>query len=1679
MARKQTAWKIKGMNRDLSVSAFNPEFAFENRNLRLATNENNTLMSWVNERGTLNVVVSITINSWASPSTVSYIEGIPIGTAVINDKLVLFTTNDNASNKDFIYVLQCADTNLSLDPEGNKMVGRLIYNGNLNFNTSYPLETLVSYETEHIQKVYWTDGYNQPRVINIVADDDTLAKWNASIGTAVDTFFDFVPAISYGNFFISVSKAPSSSGTFAPGVIQYCMTYSNEYGQESNIVWVSDLQYIAHSDRGASPEDKVNTSYKISIQGPDVSHFDYIRLYSIQRTSLDSEPLVKLLTTIKIKDLEYYESGNYYFGSYTDNGTTGSVVDPYALLYVGGKDIKALTMAEKDNKLFLGNIQQKNLYVEDIQNYFNDLNTSIVDFVRTSNKRIPVPQTYNLYNYDNQLDNSQKKITTFKGGERYRFGFQLQRKTGEWTYPIFIEDKTNNVYPDLNGTYMELVKATATIPTKALEDSLATAENPHPLSDYAMIRPVVVYPTINDRTVLCQGIITPTVFNVVDRMGNSPYAQSSWFFRPYVKSINHASDSSITNIHGSIDPPQSIPLEQYTQTVPQFVLEDGYSNVYILVGDVNKQQLSSVLAKRSLHFTANVYDSVTGVTSITGTDIPFLGIIYLQNSDLFVAEHSKIAFVFDVSEPLPASNTTGTTTTTITWDELRTWEYDNISFKMYWDMHVGGNQMLYYHKSRSGSTYDIYEFNFHAGTYEYTVPFNTLDSDPIASKPIQGYDLRFTHYDSVFTSESLNDDDNSHYDNYRVEIQGSVKRFDTPYVNEDHPEHSKNSNAQFFIDQSIQTFHSPDIEFDTDVQVYGTDNLKMRIVGVVPITSSVSSSKITAGSMLEASHNNSPTEYIYGSGDLEKKLMNTGSSVGASRRTIASYLWNDVVVTEDTTKEDKVTTEPKPYDFLVYPWQRTGSLNNDWRTEDTASSWLKTKKESTLLFSNNTVYSPSLQDFGDVDAGMFLTENNYILNMRLPGRTADAPNGINYYPNINKILYNADGFYPIFNITYNYEKKKLNSPVSMKYKSTSHAVISFKQIVSTDSSNGKIPIAPSYSYGGSPEVVSGAYTNNSWANSPHVFWGDTLNPKFYQEQKSGITELGNSDFVWLAELYKEIDNNSVFGGNTKDALMANNWLVAGDTVPFIIQNGGMSLEWTYGDTYYQRYDCMKTYPFTKEDPNQIVEILSFMCETRVNIDGRYDKNRGQIDNYNFDPTIFNNINPIYSQKNNFFQSRILYTPKDDYLAYPNTIYYSMNKKPGAEIDAYTNVTLATTLDLDGDKGKISNIERFNNELIAFQDTGISQILYNERTQISTAQGVPIEIANSGSVDGKRYLSDTIGCSNKWSIITSPSGIYFMDSKDKSIYVFNGQLNNLSLTKGFNTWCKNNISLGRWTPRGFNDASIKNDYVSYYDKQNQEVLFLDNRDCLAYSEKLGTFTSFYDYTGAPFFENFNNSGFWFKTYNYTDTVNNTTVPRCKIYKHQEGDYCNFFGENKPYWMTLIGNPEPQIDKIFTNLEFRACVDGDGELSQSTGRFSFALPFNSLEAWDEYQHGLAHLEDKSGHGSFMHNLADKTAALKRKFRIWRCDIPRDNVDIVTIEPVLPDNPTEEQQAAYDAALIKYNQYLADEGNHIYRTIARPIDRMRNPWVYLKLFKNAASTGNTLPRAEIHDMIMTYFG
>ena len=400
-----------------------------------------------------------------------------------------------------------------------------------------------------------------------------------------------------------------------------------------------------------------------------------------------------------------------------------------------------------------------------------------------------------------------------------------------------------------------------------------------------------------------------------------------------------------------------------------------------------------------------------------------------------------------------------------------------------------------------------------------------------------------------------------------------------------------------------------------------------------------------------------------------------------------------------------------------------------------------------------------------------------------------------------------------------------------------------------------------------------------------------------------------------------------------------------------------------------------------------------MCETRVNIDGRYDRNRGQISNLNMTPNNFNLINPIYSQKDNFFNYRVL--DKDYYKLnkFNNTITWTKEKQLGSDIDIWTNITMASTLDLDGDKGEITSLNTYNNEIYCFQKNGFSNILFNSRVQIPTSDGVPIEITNGLKVQGKRYINNYTGCSNKWSIAETPSGIYFIDNSTDSINLYNGQITSLSDNLGFSKWMKDNSNQSVWNLSDFNN------FITYYDKANSDIYFVGKDQCLCYSETIGQFTSFMNYENVYPMFNIANNFYSFK--------NN------KLWEHFSGDYNMFYGEFKPYYITFVANSNSNYDKILNTLEFRAdSWDNDIIVNDNT--------FNQLDVWNEYQRGSCSLNFSKAYPS----------SLKKKFRIWRANIPRDN--------------------------------------------SNNRDRIRNTWAYIKLGMNIPNTWKTI----FHDASVYYF-
>ena len=1462
---KQEQHIIKGMTRDLTVSKFNPEFAYECKNIRITARDNSTLLTVTNERG--NSELSI-LTSNGNPLQVL---GTLIGYNVLNNYVTLFTTGD----KDRIYRLENKQTYFE---------GKLLYEGNLNFNVNNPIENISVYENDNIQKVYWIDGLNQSRVINIVADSTVSGSWN-------DSSFDFVQDLELKET-VTVVRDDLASGSFSSGVIQYAFTYYNKYGQESNIFYTSPIQYISFASRGASPEEKVSNSFTITIANPD-TRFDYIRVYSIHRASIDATPNVLNVIDLPIN------AANVRAGktlTYTDNGTIGTNVDPTELLYVGGEEVVFGTMTQKDNTLFLGNADIKRKLVgPDIINSIKGGNISfnqryVGNYVRTAG----------YYPYKNSLYLG-SKIKSFKYLEWYRFGVQFQYKNGKWSEPIWINDAYNGpasggmgygIAPSYNGA-LTTVQASYSLNSDIINKVVAQG--------FIRARGVVVYPTLIDREVVAQGILCPTVYNIGDRFGNSPFAQSSWFARP--------------NLAFDIERNKS-----------------NWNGIGTLFRDYDKSK-AAVISNKNVNLTID-----------PGTSSAKTILIDIVNKGAWAE--------FRHNKPVPNN-----------WE--RNAEIQCIA-------------------------------NTPAGPYT-------------ASK------------DSELNSYAAS-----------------------------HAEY-------FFVDQNILTLHSPDIEFDEGVQNLDSSGLKLRIVGVVPITANASEIDIQTST---------PANDTSKMGFYKETMGSENNSYHGLKNLISGAFWFDKMTNMKNVDDDHGYTES----FFVYAWHRNGSLNNQGPvTEGSRTAMLDKKKISNLKFSSFSKYfnKPWLA-YKANDAthtgitGVSIFNSNEQSLVRIPAPANSNLGDLNYYGNVDKVIaatrvddaysltfnfsdgpkteeFNRKNGYPIVVTGVNTaesfahqlftggtfpiqfvkrsdgatltEVPNGTDAVRMKYKSTPHAVFALNY-----ATDGRQIVMPT-----NRETDYTDYWNVNDANVTkggvnHFFWNPTaksisesetqINDGVFQdvisEYTSNLTD-NNYSYLYLAELYNDNITNR-FGGQTEEAFENNIWLPGGEPINLLNADGTpvsyASLTYTEGDTFLERYDCLKTYSYTLEDQNSVTEIVSFMCETRVNIEGRYDRNRGQLNNLTMTPENFNKVNKVYSQKNNFFNYRGINHSKFNLNYFPNTVTWTKEKQLGSIIDTWTNITMASTLDLDGDKGEVISLNTYNNEIFCFQRKGFSNILFNSRVQIPASDGMPIEITNGMKVSGKRYVSNTIGCSNKWSIVESPSGLYFIDNETNSMYLFNGEVKSISDSLGMRQWVNENNTHINWNPVTYEN------FRGFYDKNNNDVYFVNNNWCLCYSELVGQFTSFMSYERVPAMFNVGSEFYAF---------NNN-----KLWQQFNGDYNMFFGQYKPYSITVVANADESADKIFNTVEFRAdAYDGDNLAPTKT--------YDTLDVYNEYQHGRVTLTDLNG----------RPSPLKRKFRIWRANIPRANTPINGIP-------------------------------------ANNRDRIRNTWAYVKL---STETPNTY-RTVFHDMTIHYF-
>lgn len=1719
--QKSQVFKVKGMQRDASMPNANGEFAYEIINMRLMPAEDGAGFSLTNEKGT-------------EPIKLNAFEGTIIGQCATLDSLIVFTTG---KNNDYIYQIKKVNTEWQFE---------LLYIGKLNFSEEYPIEALFNYETKDIQKVYWIDGINQLRCINIAKQPDINN----------DQQFDSVKQL---DSLPNVTIERTNGGSFTAGVIQYYITYFNEFMSESPIVYTSPLLYIAHSDRGATTNGKVSTAFKLSLSNLDRKNWEYIRIYATHRTSLEATPEASVISEIKITDKLSID--------FVDFGSNRTSIISSDLYFIGGKPVKAGTMTIKDQVLFLGNLDLETANQIDyktVQELFDYLRAiPDADYFRCDTRKSKkndlkeYEETY--YKYDNQLNNTES-ITHYKYGEKYRFGISIADQWGNWSNPIWIKDAFIEVPPEqIDSMTLELpcpqLELNYIIPGgnysgKSLYDVLFTELG------VKGIKPLVVFPSLDERKVLAQGVVCPTVYNLKDRKENGPYAQASWFMRP----------NAPINIWGNSRPSHNsdiINKEDDPSDGYRIFSKQSIENISIEASKWLDQKMSLVYDDLSIYqFDKNSVDPHGYVAAIKdNSGAPYNLYESFGNFD-YIAKDLISAGSWVEFRHNYALRTKGWT-----WGPYNDWynwsigiDDDNEWSHSLYPLLKEGNDI---DGTRLTSfIYRTWESNIDGTLPKDTTGMVAIDADDIPEDAVNLNRI-------IFYKFRLGGARCAELDTSRFGATIPVNRF----YGKDLDRKTwrgvdlikfNTGNSAFYVDNSIVTFNSPEIEMDESMANVNLNGYDFRIVGMIPLTATISDISLEAsGSIYNPSADSNISLGLKKTVIRNKNIGHHGFKGMVTHSMFYSghnnpddtYTFNNngSNLTEESNAiyHDKYVAA-----FPLHPWQSTGNIPGFlpyWADKNNYSK-LKRKILSNLRYSANTKFfsvgtlnldnnTASLSHNGSLSIGWkpmkgsniqwYNATDGSIIKLSVDGYSQDLV----YSANIDSIALATAGEnndIPIRIYQYFYGRKLVpSSPLefgeyspylagasfddvykegigsSIKYKSSPHAVIGFNSIpvsLSDNASKYTQEILPTFeainNEGRDLETISTTssdkagvlYEDASIISMPHqsvlptTGWANYGLPGYNDADKT--TNQPTYGWLWLGEIYKEVD--PTFGGDTEYALQNNSWEVGGTTnitservieedrtvsitnvegqfesgddgettndytiewydgtltmymdgqyhkividsnslcwriirylyndeyssgtiiygdIVTVYDNRGntdkvsakitihkmdrdfsitvqleeeattglikMSLYdisrdelfspdakdvllWTIGDTYYQRFDTLKTYAYSDQDENSIVDITSFMVETRINIDGRTDRNRGQESNLQMSPSNFNLINDIYSQRDNFFTYRILDDDVQNRKKFPNQITWSLTKTAGATIDAWLNITLASVLDLDGTKGKLSALKTFNNNIIAFQDKGISTILFNSRVQIPTSEAVPIQIANSGKVEGQQYFTTDLGCQDKWNIVTSPQGLYFVDYYNKSIYKFNGQIEDLSTANGFRGWCDKNIT---------SNSSI----VGYYDKRNKEVIFYSdtfekindiNTKWLGFSELTNAFSSFYTYPKARLIS-LQDDNLWL--YNQS------------VFGHQTGKYNNLLGEESPYGLTVVVRNDSNITKIFNSIEFRS------DLYENSDLRNFET-FDTIQIEDEHNGKTSAYLDYSPY---------RPSNLKKRSRTWRAAIPR---------------------------------------------------------------------------------------
>lgn len=565
-----------GIDQDTSKSKHQPEMYYNARHIKLNADKDGSSHSLINEKGNKlkltfpNVTIDQSSNSIIYGNNKIQFSTLVNGlTSEIKSFGNIILTNHtiigSITTRDGIAFITDSNEGINIIWHLTKILEdkyelKLLYLNKLSITKDNPVQLIFHYENESINKIYFTDGINQIRYINLTHD---LIEGNNPLINLPKSSLNFTGDI---NFTKPIVNKKYSLGSHTSGMIQYAYNLFSLNGSESKISPLSDLIPLDKGINlgGGEVNEVVGQAPEVRISNVD-RRFTHVKLYAIKYTSYGQIPSIGLILEREISDEDIL---------YIDDGSVLDEISIEEFLFLGNDPVIAKHIEVKDSRLIVGNIQSKDfiipeeldtrafsfrinssscLILNDVSSVANQAfgngQISVTDVGRVPPKHSSINVNYDVYRYQknsnilggtgkyfnyelvqmsksnimnrfrstNLVNDSTLKV--FKDNEIYRIGIVFYNRLGQQSLPKWIADFKTPI-GNLEDKY-NLIKISPTNEFKNFLDTYKWSNEDNRITGYRIVRAVR---NESDKTILYQGAMSNMVFQSKDRKdidGNS------------------------------------------------------------------------------------------------------------------------------------------------------------------------------------------------------------------------------------------------------------------------------------------------------------------------------------------------------------------------------------------------------------------------------------------------------------------------------------------------------------------------------------------------------------------------------------------------------------------------------------------------------------------------------------------------------------------------------------------------------------------------------------------------------------------------------------------------------------------------------------------------------------------------------------------------------------------------------------------------------------------------------------------------------------------------------------------------------------------------------------------------------------------------------------------------------